>query len=217
MSGARWGPPCSCWDSVVYSVRLARGVLSPFLLEGLVARGQPPEWAAVVVSIGGWLGIVSRVLVGIFSDRVLNLLTHVSTSGSTLAIGAIGMICIGVERGDQMLLFASMLAFGVGWTWPGLLHYAVLTTHADRPEHAARAAQTATFVGAIAGPLGFGLLADRVSTSIAWLVSSAIVLRQRYFWAPRHGDSRAPRPSSSSRRSYAAHTTLARRPARQGP
>ncbi len=151
------------------------GVLAPFVVDGLVARDLSPSAASVVLAVGGWLGIVSRIIVGIVSDRLWGALTHLQLAAGLLFVGAIGTAGLAVGHGSVVLVTSAILAFSLGWAWPGLLHHAALSTHAERPGQATGYMQTGTYLGAVIGPVSFGFLAEEVSFGWAWALSSVVV------------------------------------------
>jgi len=67
---------------------------------------------------------------------------------------AFGLLAIG-RPGAHVL--GAVVAYGVGWSWPGLVNFAVVRRYPRRPAAATGVTQTGTCVGAMLGPLGFGL------------------------------------------------------------
>ena len=148
-------------------------VLAPFLVEGLVAHGETPASAAVLLAIGGWLGIAARILVGAFSDRLPDPLLHLRATAVMLTAGCAGMVGLAVGGTHVVLVAATFVAFGLGWSWPGLLQHAAITTHPENPAAATGFMQTGTFLGALLGPLVFGIVAQQSSFSLAWIIAAA--------------------------------------------
>lgn len=146
----------------------ATGVLPPFLVDGLVAQGETPAAAAQILAIGGGLGIVSRLVVGLAADRYPRPDMHFRAAMLMLTMGGLGMAGIAVGGPTAALTAASLLAFGLGWSWPGLFHFAVLSTYRQHQAAATSLVQTGTFIGAVAGPTAFGLVVDNVGFSYAW-------------------------------------------------
>jgi hypothetical protein len=67
-------------------------------------------------------------------------------------------------------LVGTLFVFGAGWGWPGLFNLSVVRNNPNAPGAATGITQTGTYVGAVAGPLAFGAIAEGASFSIAWLV-----------------------------------------------
>jgi hypothetical protein len=74
------------------------------------------------------------------------------------------------------LLVGSLLAFGAGWGWTGLYHLAIVRLRPRAPAAASGAASTALFIGAVAGPWGFGTLAAATSYRLAWVTAGGWLL-----------------------------------------
>jgi predicted MFS family arabinose efflux permease len=180
-------------------------VLAPFLVEGLVAQGESPASAAGLLAISGWVGIAARVLVGAFSDRLPDPLLHLRATAVMLTAACVGMVGLAVGGAHVALVAATFVAFGLGWSWPGLLQYAAITTHPDNPAAATGFMQTGTFLGALFGPLVFGFVAQQNSFAAAWsiaalstllgalLLLAAVRQIRRRSAPPYHGDRDPPR------------------------
>jgi len=65
-----------------------------------------------------------------------------------------------------------LIGFGLGWSWPGLLAFAVVRRHPEAPAAATSVTQTGVYAGASVGPLGFGLLATHAGYPAAWVVAA---------------------------------------------
>lgn len=154
----------------------ACSVLSPFLVDGLIAGGASPGDAALLLGISAWVGVTSRITTGLLADRHPYPLRHVASAAAMMCAAAIGMTGLGFGHGTPVLATAAMVTFGIGFAWPGLLHHAAITLH---PEHMARATsymQMGTYVGALVGPLVFGFLVQFGSFRLAWTVTACVAL-----------------------------------------
>ena len=151
-------------------------VVTPFLVEGLIAQGQSPGRAASVLALAGWFGILSRVVVGALSDRVPDPLMHLRASALLLVVLSVSMIFLAFGRGAFLLIGATLMALGLGLAWPGLLLFAALATHQSFAATAAGHMQFGQHSGAVLGPLCFGLIVAHYSFSSAWLASSVTLL-----------------------------------------
>ncbi|RHW23796.1 MFS transporter [Nocardioides immobilis] len=155
---------------------IGTSVLTPFTVEGLIDAGQTPSSAAILLAVGGWVGIVSRVAVGVLSDVWPEPLCHLRATSAMLVAGSLSMVVLGAGGPFGLLLSATLVAFGLGWSWPGLLHHAALATHAHNAAVATSYMQTGTFLGALIGPLCFGFVAQQVSFPAAWFISATSAL-----------------------------------------
>jgi predicted MFS family arabinose efflux permease len=152
------------------------GVLPPFLVDSLIHEGIDAGRAASVLALGSGIGVVSRVVVGAFSDRWPKPITHLNAVAIMLGISGLAMATLGLGSTETILFGAILLFFALGWSWPGLVHYAVLITHPQAPALATTYMQTGTFLGSVIGPLAFGFIADFGSFTVAWLVAAGCVV-----------------------------------------
>jgi predicted MFS family arabinose efflux permease len=154
----------------------ASTVLGPFLVISLVDRGEGAARAAGLLAVGGWLVIGGRIVAGVVSDKIPRPLAHVrAVAWMLLACGA-GMAVLAWAGSAAAVVVGTLVAMGFGWSWPGLLHHAVIATHPNSPAQATSLMQTGTYLGSVAGPLAFGLAADRWSFSVAWSGAAVMAL-----------------------------------------
>ena len=71
---------------------------------------------------------------------------------------------------------AALLAFGLGWSWSGLLLYAVVRVGRDSPSVASGVVQAGAFVGGAAGPAVFGLVVGTFGYATAWRIAALLFL-----------------------------------------
>jgi hypothetical protein len=69
-----------------------------------------------------------------------------------------------------------LLGFGLGWSWPGLLNFAVVQLHPQAPAAATSITQTGVYAGGCVGPLTFGATAAAVGYPVAWLGAATALL-----------------------------------------
>ena len=164
--------------------------LAAFLVESAVASGLSPSGAGVLLGTGSALGVAARVLVGWLADRRAG--GHLRVVAGMMATGAVGMALF--ATGAPAAFFAgTALVFALGWSWPGLLTFAVVRLHPAAPARASSYTQTGVFAGGATGPLAFGLLVSAGSYRLAWsaaavamvLASVAMVAGRRLLLAER--------------------------------
>lgn len=154
----------------------ACSTLSPFLVEGLIAGGAHPGDAALLLGASAGLGVVGRASAGVMADKFPHPLTHLASASLMLVAAAVGMFGLGFGNGTPVLATATLLTFGIGWAWPGLLHHATITLHPGHMAKATSQMQMGTFVGALLGPLGFGFLVELGSYRLAWSTAAGVAL-----------------------------------------
>ena len=147
--------------------------LAAFLVESAVASGLSPSGAGVLLGTGSALGVAARVLVGWLADRRAH--GHLRIVAAMMATGAVGMALF--ATGQPAAFFAgTALVFALGWSWPGLLTFAVVRLHPSAPARATSYTQTGVFAGGATGPLVFGLLVSAGSYRLAWSVAAVAML-----------------------------------------
>lgn len=144
-----------------------------FLVLYAVEIGLTPQQGALVLSIGSFTGIVSRVVSGYFADRRAG--RHLVVVSAMMVGGALGYLLIALSSEIILLSIASSLAFGLGWAWNGVFHLAIVRINPSRAANSTGVIQSGMALGATLGPAAFGL-ALTVSFQLAWTALAACML-----------------------------------------
>ncbi|WP_238588987.1 MFS transporter [Pseudonocardia sp. HH130629-09] len=147
--------------------------LGIFLVASAVDRGIDPGLAGLVLTLGSVVGLSARLLHGWLADRRTG--GHVAVVAASLAAGAIGFVLLAVP-GTPALVVGVVLAFGLGWAWPGLLQFAVVRLTPSAPAAATSIVQVGVYAGGFAGPIVFGSLATHAGFPTAWTVNAVVML-----------------------------------------
>jgi predicted MFS family arabinose efflux permease len=169
----------------------AANALGAFLVEYAVSDGVAPRLAGYLLAGGSALGVVVRLTVGWRADAREG--GHLPVVAAMLAGGAAGLLLLAL--GGPVLPLGTALAFGLGWSWPGLLNFAVVRLNPGAPAVATSITQTGAFAGGALGPLLFGLAVEGASYGVAWtggavaLLAAAglLLLARRVLLADRAG------------------------------
>jgi MFS family permease len=139
-----------------------------FLVSSTVDSGFTAADAGVLLAIASLIGLVVRVAVGWIGDttRHGSLLLMVGLIG----VGAIGYVALAASRDPIVVAIGSILAFGGGWGWPGLMLLAVSRSNPGAPGAAMGVVTLGGLGGAVVGPLVFGTIAEHAAFGLAWLV-----------------------------------------------
>lgn len=151
----------------------AANSLGAFLVESAVSVGLSPARAGLLLAGGSALGVVMRLLAGWHADTRPD--GHLAVVCLMLGTGALGMTLLATGS-TPALLPGTALAIGLGWSWPGLLTFAVVRLNPAAPAVATSITQTGVFAGGAAGPLLFGLLVETSSYRLAWAVAALALL-----------------------------------------
>ncbi len=157
--------------------------LGIFLVASAVDRGVEPGLAGLVLTMGSVIGLAMRMFHGWWADRREVARRnerrqgggHIAVVALSLALGAIGFGLLAVP-GATALIVGTVLAFGLGWAWPGLLQFAVVRLNPSAPAAATSIVQVGVYAGGFGGPIVFGWLAAHVSFPMAWTVAAAVML-----------------------------------------
>lgn len=146
----------------------ANGTLATFVVTAGVEAGLGESAAGIVLTLGSAAGITMRLVVGARADRRGG--RHLPVVSVLLAGGALGYLLLAPGLVPTHLAGA-LIAFGSGWAWPGLFNLAVVRLNPTAPAAATGITQTGVYVGALAGPILFGLVVDSAGYGLAWLLA----------------------------------------------
>lgn len=149
------------------------GALGSFLVDSAVGRGIEPALAGLALMLGGGICTASRISAGWLADRRTG--GHVAMIAVMLALGAAGLVLLAVPH-PAALVLGVVLGFGLGWSWPGLLNFAVVRLHPQAPAAATSITQTGVYTGGCIGPLWFGFVATAYDYPVAWTIGAVTML-----------------------------------------
>jgi len=134
--------------------------------------GLSPAEAGLLMALGSVLNVAMRLVSGVLADRRHG--RNLPVVAAQMLVGAAALAVVSV--GEPVTYVAGVVvAFGVGWSWPGLMLYAVVRISRDSPGTASGYVQAGAFGGGAAGPLLFGLLVDAVGYRASWLVAATVL------------------------------------------
>jgi MFS family permease len=149
------------------------GSLGTFLVDASVERGLGPGMAGLTLTFGSVICIAARLLGGWLADHREG--GHVAVIAGLLATGAAGLGLLAAP-GTAALAVGVALGFGLGWSWPGLLNFAVVRLHPQAPAAATSITQTGVYAGGCVGPLALGAVAAQAGYRTMWIVAAAAML-----------------------------------------
>lgn len=126
--------------------------------------------AGLLMAAGSASSILIRVAAGHRADRRYG--GNLSVVAAQMATGAACLALIGLLDVPWAVVLFGFLAFGLGWSWPGLFLYAAARVGRDAPARASSVVQAGAFAGGAIGPVTFGLLISALSFRGAWLVAA---------------------------------------------
>ncbi len=149
------------------------GAIGAWVVSSAEASGVASGPAGLLLTFGSAVGIASRVAFGWRADRIDR--SPLRTVATMLAVGALGVAGLSSDA-VGVLVPAVALAFGAGWAWPGLFNFAVVRANPSGPAAATGITQVGTYLGAVAGPVVFGLVVDADGYGTAWLMTATWAL-----------------------------------------
>jgi MFS family permease len=151
----------------------AGGTLGSVLVSAAVDADVSESAAGWILTAGSLAGIAVRLAAGVRADRRAG--GHLRVVALMLLAGAVSFALLATTTPLAYAL-AGPLGFCTAWAWPGLFNLAVVRANPSRPAAATGITQTGTYVGAVSGPLLFGVIAERSSYRAAWLVAVTFAL-----------------------------------------
>ncbi|MFG2064770.1 MFS transporter [Micromonospora sp. NPDC048871] len=151
----------------------AAGGLGTFVVDAAVDRGLEPALAGLTLTLGSAACITARVGLGWLADRRSG--GHVTVIAGMLVVGAFGLALLAMA-GPGPLVVGVLLGFALGWSWPGLMNFAVVQLHPQAPGTATSITQTGVYAGAALGPLTLGPLAAAAGYPTMWLTAATAML-----------------------------------------
>jgi len=170
---------------VVTAIGAALGSAGPnslgaYLVASAVDIGIAEGTAGLLAAAGSACSLVIRVALGHLADRRGDY-----GFGMVVALLAAGSGGFALLASDATAAFVAgtLIAFAIGWGWPGLFNLAVVDHNRDAPGAATGVTQTGIYLGAAAGPAVYGLLSVEVGYSAAWAVAGASCMLAAAFFA----------------------------------
>lgn len=152
----------------------ASTTLGVFLVDSGVAAGLSPGASGLLFAATSLLGLTSRVGLGWLADRNPTRSLYVLIA-YLLTVGAVGYSLLSVGA-PTLFLVGSLLAYGAGWAWTGLFHFAIVKENRRGAARVTGFVQTGLSLGAASGPLLFGIAAQEASYRVAWLGTALVSL-----------------------------------------
>jgi len=147
--------------------------LGTFLVDSAVARGIAPGPAGLALTLGSLVCLLARIGGGWQADLLPG--RQVGVIAGLLATGAIGLALLAVP-GAPALVAGVVLGFGLGWSWPGLMNFAVVRLHPQAPAAATSITQTGVYAGGCIGPLALGTLAAQAGYPAMWAAAAVAMV-----------------------------------------
>jgi MFS family permease len=153
----------------------ASNAMGVFMVDAAVENGWGVSSAGILLSVGSIAALLVRLVSGWAIDRS----QHMAQIGVAIlmATGSVGLLLLAfVPEVPALYVLGTIIGFGAGWGWPGLLHFSVVHAHRDAAATATGFVQSGVFAGGVLGPAIFGYVVDGFSYTAAWGVGAAALL-----------------------------------------
>ena len=149
----------------------AANFLGAYLASWAHAVGLSLGEAGLLMAAGSACSILVRVVSGYRADQRHG--GNLSVIAAQMFTGAVCLLLLGLVPVGWAVVVGSVLAFAIGWSWPGLMLYAVARVGRDAPGQASSVVQAGAFTGGALGPVLFGLVVSEVGFAEGWLTAAA--------------------------------------------
>ena len=179
----RAGRPSRALVLTAVGAALATGgpcALGAYLVASAVDVGIAEGTAGLLAALGSALSLAVRILLGARADR--RAAYGLEAVVVLLLAGSVGFALM---ASDAVAPFVggALVAFALGWGWPGLFNLAVVHSNRANPGAASGVSQTGIYLGAGLGPAVFGALYSEFGYDAAWLaVAASTVLAAFVMW-----------------------------------
>jgi predicted MFS family arabinose efflux permease len=152
----------------------AANFLGAYLASWAHGVGLSVGQAGLLMAAGSASSILVRIVSGNRADRRHG--GNLSIVAAQMFVGAVCLVLIALLPFVWSVVVFGFVAFALGWSWPGLLLYAVARVGRDAPGQASSVVQAGAFAGGALGPVLFGLVVGQVGFEAAWFTAAAAFL-----------------------------------------
>jgi hypothetical protein len=150
-----------------------QGAFLGFAVSSAIDSGVRQGTAGLLFSASCVPAIAVRLLLGRRVDRRAGI-SILGLVAALLLVSVVGFVCMSIGWASAVVVGVPFLA-ATAWGWPGLFFLVAVRTSPAAPGRAAGIAGCGVLVGAVAGPLLFGLGAEW-SFGASWLFTGACSL-----------------------------------------
>lgn len=174
-SDIRWRVLAPIAVGAFFGAGLTMG-LAAYVVEYALMAGWAAGHAGVLLAVASVVVVLCRITSGWWADRRARRgspFAALRTSALLMCCGALGcLMLVGGQAHDALLVGGFILGLGLGWGWPGLMHLSVIATHRAAAARATGIILVAVFSGGVVMPTVLGLVVDRGSYPMAWMLGA---------------------------------------------
>lgn len=164
-------PPLIVTMVAITVASAAANSLAAFIASWGFRVGLTPSQAGLLMAVGSAMNIVARIVIGHRADRRHG--RNLPPVAAQMLVAAVSLTVLSVPS-TFTVVPAVLVAFSLGWSWPGLLLFAVVRVGRESPGTASGIVQAGAFAGGAAGPAVFGLVVSWVGYEAAWRLAALL-------------------------------------------
>lgn len=166
--------------------------LGAFLVDyGVHYVGLAQASAGLAYALAGVAGLFGRVGCGWLMDRRWGP-RPLPLTIALLLVGSTGYLLVG-SGSPVAYVLGAFVAYGFGWAWAALLHYAVVSRYSDGAARATGVLMTGFATGGFSGPLLLGQVAQGTDYHVLWFITAGCnVVAACVLWAALRRNGRRP-------------------------
>jgi cyanate permease len=138
-----------------------------FSVTGALEHGMDAGGAGLLLAIGSAAGASIRILAGRVADKTR--LEPLPLIRLAMLACAAGLTLMAIPQ-TWSYIAGFLLASGIGWGWPGLIHYLVSHTAPHAAAEATGIVQTGSYIGSAVGPMVAGVVLGSGTQTMMWLM-----------------------------------------------
>lgn len=160
--------------ALAFGFALAANVIVPtFYVASAVEAGSSSEFAGTMLALGSGLAIATRLIAGVACDRIIR--RPLLLCAGLLTIGGLGIGLLATLQ-PQLMTFGALLALTGAWGFNGVFWFAVVRAYANTPGRITGLLSPGGSLGATLGSILFGVVAQYLGYSVAWLLGAVIAV-----------------------------------------
>jgi predicted MFS family arabinose efflux permease len=157
--------PLFVLGAVAVMASAAATTTATFYIVAAEEVGLGPGTAGILLSATSGVVIAVRIAFGVVADRFES--GHLTAVVILLAASSLGYVLMATGL-DWLFALGALVALVFGWSWPGLMVFALVRAYPDAPGLASAFVVGGMNLGSVVGPLAFGVLSDATSATTAF-------------------------------------------------
>lgn len=142
-----------------------------FYVTGAVAAGTAPGTAGRVLAIASGLAVVTRLSLGLVSDRLVD--GHLQLCAAMLGAGAFGFALLASQT-PVLAEIGVVIGLGTAWGFNGLFWFAVVRSNASDAGSVSGRIAPGALIALTVSPLVFSQIAENLGFRAGWLFSASM-------------------------------------------